>query len=99
MFSTSDSDRLQQLWNSFAGNLWRNPVQIGKIPQVVEAGKAPVETPLASKSETDYLADRLRVSHHVHPPDPGGSRVWYQERGEDLNRCCLPCSVRSEQTE
>src|SRR5512143_3178544 len=91
-------DHLEQEWDTLLGYIRGDPVQAGKISQVINAGEAPVESALAPKDETDPFADFLGAFDNIKPLNCSRSARWDQQRHEHFGGCRLARAIWAKQS-
>ena len=93
------TDHVQQVWNSFFGDVIVYVIKAGKVAQVVDAGEPPIQAALTAENESDPLADLVRPGNDVESFNGGRPRCRDEKRGQHLDRGRFTRSVRSQESE
>src|SRR6267143_5552405 len=97
MFSTGETQAFDQLGDTRPRHAGRNPIEVGEIAQVIDAGEAPIQTALTAKYESDSTTYSTGLADNIQPEDVGFSRVGQKECCQDLDGGCLASAVGAKE--
>src|SRR5690349_13745430 len=93
----AQTDHVQQIRDSLFCDLRIDTIQAGKVTQVIDPGKTPVQAALAAKYESNPFADFVCLFFDVETFYGCGSARWDEQRRQHLDRGRLARAVRSKE--
>src|SRR6202035_454157 len=95
--AAGQAQALDQLGDAPPRDVGWDPVEVGEVAKVVEAGKPPVQSAIATENEADPAPNRVGLPYDVQTENARRPRVGKQKGGKDLDRCRFAGPVRTEQ--